>query len=57
MLNIWKIQGTYKGETETIDTLDGTEQEARELAWEYGIAFGPAWHIEVKADQVDPLDY
>jgi hypothetical protein len=58
MLNVWLIQATFAqtGETETVDYLDGTEREARELAWEYGIAFGPSAHVEAKRGQVDPLD-
>jgi len=57
MLNVWRIQATYRGETETVDTLDGTEREAREMAWEYGLAFGPDWHVEAVEGKIDPLDY
>lgn len=43
---MFKIYGTYRGNTEEIDEVD-TEEEARELKVEYMIAFGPSWEITI----------
>ena len=41
---MYLILGTYRGQTEEIDTAD-TLQEACYLAREYQMAFGPSWSV------------
>ena len=48
MENEWIIMGNYKDcATNVVDTVSGTEQEARDLCWEYSLAFGNDWTLEV----------
>lgn len=43
----FEIIGTYRGESEVVDTA-GTIGEAKVLAAEYRLAFGGLWVIKIK---------
>ena len=43
---MWKIVGTYRGNSEVIDEFE-TEEEAKKMLAEYQLAFGPEWSMIV----------
>lgn len=43
----WRILGTYRGNTEEIDTAD-TRREAKYLQGEYQLAYGSEWTVTIR---------
>ena len=46
---MYKIIGTYRGNTEVVDEAD-TEEEAEYMLGEYSMAFGPDWALSISKD-------
>lgn len=44
---MFEIVGTYRGETEVVDSAD-TMREARYLLGEYRLAFGAGWYLRIR---------